>query len=316
MAPGAQLHGWARPAALDAYERERQPITEQVSQFAMNHAQAMIKARRGVPRAIEETQIGCTHSIREKRMKIIDCHAHMAVPHQLAGYKASLLSHRGAHGRKAPPVSDDAIRQAFTRVEMAPVGHLQCLADAGVDMQIISPRPFQLMHSEEPKKLVHWYVEYVNDIIAQECALYPGSLRRHRRPAADRRQPDHGGARRARALREDARLPRLPDQSRSVRERRPQGAADGRPLLVSALREALRARRRRPHPFDQLALPEREPYSLHFINEETTAVYGLCRSTVLDDFPTLKILVSHGGGAIPFQIGRFDATSVPRNGMR
>ena len=63
-------------------------------------------------------------------------------------------------------------------------------------------------------------------------------------------------------------------------------------------------------------MPDREPYSLHFINEETTAVYGLCRSTVLDDFPTLKILVSHGGGAIPFQIGRFDATSVPRNGMQ
>ncbi len=44
-------------------------------------------------------------------MRIIDCHAHMAVPHQLAVYKASLLSHRGAHGRKAPPVSDEAIRE-------------------------------------------------------------------------------------------------------------------------------------------------------------------------------------------------------------
>jgi hypothetical protein len=50
----AQLHGWADPAALDAYERERQPITEQVSQFAMNHAQAMIKARSAVSPRIEE----------------------------------------------------------------------------------------------------------------------------------------------------------------------------------------------------------------------------------------------------------------------
>ncbi|WP_395700924.1 FAD-dependent oxidoreductase [Aquabacterium sp.] len=49
----AQLRGWAAPAALDAYERERRPITEQVSQFAMNHAQAMIKARRAVPANIE-----------------------------------------------------------------------------------------------------------------------------------------------------------------------------------------------------------------------------------------------------------------------
>ncbi len=37
---------------------------------------------------------------------------------------------------------------------------------------------------------------------------------------------------------------------------------------------------------------------------------------MLDDFPTLKLLVSHGGGAIPYQIGRFDATSVPRTGMQ
>lgn len=50
----AQLQGWATPAVLDAYESERQPITEQVSQFAMNHAQAMIKARGAVPERIEE----------------------------------------------------------------------------------------------------------------------------------------------------------------------------------------------------------------------------------------------------------------------
>src|SRR5690606_24100375 len=62
--------------------------------------------------------------------------------------------------------------------------------------------------------------------------------------------------------------------------------------------------------------PEREPYSLHFINEETTAVYGLLNSRVLDDFPTLKILVSHGGGAVPYQLGRFDSESIRRGGER
>ena len=39
---------------LDAYEAERQPITEQVSQFAMNHARQMIKMKRAVPHNIEE----------------------------------------------------------------------------------------------------------------------------------------------------------------------------------------------------------------------------------------------------------------------
>ncbi len=48
------LAGWAGDAALDAYERERLPITEQVSRFAMDHAQQMIKARGAVPARIEE----------------------------------------------------------------------------------------------------------------------------------------------------------------------------------------------------------------------------------------------------------------------
>jgi 2-polyprenyl-6-methoxyphenol hydroxylase-like FAD-dependent oxidoreductase len=50
----AQLNGWGADGILDAYERERQPITEQVSRFAMDHAHAMAKQRRGVPPEIEE----------------------------------------------------------------------------------------------------------------------------------------------------------------------------------------------------------------------------------------------------------------------
>ena len=52
--------------------------------------------------------------------------------------------------------------------------------------------------------------------------------------------------------------------------------------------------------------PSRETYSLHFIQEETLAVASLVSSKVFDDFPSLKIIVSHGGGAIPYQRGRFE----------
>ncbi|NIM40014.1 MAG: NAD(P)-binding protein [Hydrogenophaga sp.] len=50
----AHLNGWATEAALTAYERERQPITEQVSRFAMNHALALQAQREGVPAGIED----------------------------------------------------------------------------------------------------------------------------------------------------------------------------------------------------------------------------------------------------------------------
>lgn len=50
----AVLQGWGGPRALEAYEAERLPITEQVSRFAMNHALALQKQREGVPAGIEE----------------------------------------------------------------------------------------------------------------------------------------------------------------------------------------------------------------------------------------------------------------------
>jgi 2-polyprenyl-6-methoxyphenol hydroxylase-like FAD-dependent oxidoreductase len=49
----AVLEGWAAADMLDAYEAERQPITEQVSHFAMNHAIALGRQRAAVPDNIE-----------------------------------------------------------------------------------------------------------------------------------------------------------------------------------------------------------------------------------------------------------------------
>ena len=54
----------------------------------------------------------------------------------------------------------------------------------------------------------------------------------------------------------------------------------------------------------------REDYSAHFITEESIAVLGLLRSGVFIDFPKLKLIVSHGGGSVPYQVGRWVAESV------
>jgi hypothetical protein len=50
----AHLNGWGTAGILDAYASERQPITEQVSHFAMNHAHAMARQRGAVPVEIED----------------------------------------------------------------------------------------------------------------------------------------------------------------------------------------------------------------------------------------------------------------------
>ena len=40
---------------------------------------------------------------------IIDCHGHVSPPPTLWVYKANLLSHRGAHGRRMPEITDEEI---------------------------------------------------------------------------------------------------------------------------------------------------------------------------------------------------------------
>ena len=50
----ARLNGWGAEAILDAYERERAPITEQVSKFAMKHAEGAIRERTSLPPEVED----------------------------------------------------------------------------------------------------------------------------------------------------------------------------------------------------------------------------------------------------------------------
>ena len=49
----AVLNGWAEPALLDAYQAERQPITDQVSHFAFNMSKEISQQRREISADIE-----------------------------------------------------------------------------------------------------------------------------------------------------------------------------------------------------------------------------------------------------------------------
>ncbi len=44
-------------------------------------------------------------------------------------------------------------------------------------------------------------------------------------------------------------------------------------------------------------------------SDETLFYWYLTNGGVLDDFPDLKILITHGGGFVPFQLGRFNQTN-------
>src|SRR6185295_8691326 len=54
--------------------------------------------------------------------------------------------------------------------------HLAQLQEVGTDLQIISPRPYQMMHSEQAK-MVQWYIEETNNIIARQVKPSPTPFR-------------------------------------------------------------------------------------------------------------------------------------------
>lgn len=242
---------------------------------------------------------------------IIDCHGHVSAPTQLWAYKASLVSHRGSHGRGGVHVSDDEIKAAVEvrRFEGGDKSHMAFLNEVGTDVQCISPRPFQMMASEKPNKIVQWFTEETNNIIHRQTKLYPNKF------IGIAGLPQMAGEPLDLAIAELERCVKLgfkgclvnPDPyENSGTKAPPMGDRYWYPLYEKLCELDVPGHIHATGSHN----PEREPYTLHFINEETTAVFGLVNSDVFKDFPSLKMLISHGGGAIPYQLGRFESASV------
>ena len=119
---------------------------------------------------------------------IIDIHAHVTAPDSLYVYKAGLLSHRGAHGRGAVNATDEDIIKALNSPVFGGSSHLDQLKEAGTDMQIISPRPYQMMHSENPKLVDVVYRRDQQHHRPPDEAVSEGLPRRMRIAAKSRRR--------------------------------------------------------------------------------------------------------------------------------
>jgi len=227
------------------------------------------------------------------------------------GLQSSIISHRGAHGRGKVNVTDEQIRHAVEEhKESFPHPHLHYIDKVGTNMQLISPRPFQLMHSEEAK-LVQWFQEEVNNIIYRETKLYPDRfIGVAGIPTAAGEPLDMAIAELERCVNELGFKGTLlnPDPYENTGIHPPaMGDRYWYPLYEKLCELDVPA-----HIHGTGSRSPREPYSLRFINEETTAIFGLINSDVFKDFPELKIVVSHGGGAMPYQLGRFQAGSMRR----
>jgi len=228
---------------------------------------------------------------------IVDAHAHVVMHEAAYRFMGGLVGSRAnpIEDPKLPP--DEVIRAGLEK-------HIANMDKVKTDLQFISPRPYIQMHSIRPAKVTETWTRYVNDLIHRQCQMFPDRLR------GVAGLPQH---------RDASPVNCLPELTRTVKELGFVGCllnpdpveGDGPPppglgdkfwyplyeklceLDVPALIHSAGS----CHP--------RESYTLKFINEESIAVIALLESKVFDDFPQLKIMVSHGGGAIPYHMGRF-----------
>jgi predicted TIM-barrel fold metal-dependent hydrolase len=233
----------------------------------------------------------------------VDVHGHVSAPLALYAYQAQLISARAFHGKGRVAASDEEILAAAQ-------GHLAVLDRLRIDQQFISPRPFSMMHSQKPDIIVRWFIEQVNDIIAQQVRAYPDRF------AGIAGLPQCAGVSPANVVDElDRCVSELgfvgcvlnPDPGEGDYATPPLGDEYWYPVYEK---------------LTQLDVPAlvhasscsnpRESYSNHFITEESIAVISLADSRVFQDFPDLKLIIAHGGGSVPYQIGRWRAQRIQK----
>lgn len=230
---------------------------------------------------------------------VIDIHNHIVAGGELNAYQANLINSRGFHGKGHLDLTEEKIKQARWRG----VSHSDALKQVGTDWAFISPRPYTMMHSEKPEKIVHWYCEAVNDAIALQVKVEPNIFR------GIGGLPQCAGVSPKYTLDEIDRCVKdlgfvgimiNPDPGEGDGQTPGMGDEHWYPLYEKMVQLDLPAIM---HPAS--CRNPRESFHGHFITEESIAVLSIIHSRVFVDFPKLKIIVCHGGGSIPYQVGRW-----------
>ena len=234
---------------------------------------------------------------------IIDSHGHTVVPDEAYKFMAELVASR-ANPYIAPTLTDAAVRGVAERL-------IKILDSVGTDVQLLSPRPYMQMHSVKPARVTQLWTRFMNDLVYRQVQMFPDRLR------GVASLPQHRATSPENCLEElDRCVKQLgfvgcllnPDPTEGDGER-PPGLGDKfwYPLYAKLVELDTPALIHSASSCDP-----RESYTLKFINEESIAVISLLESSVFQDFPRLKIVVPHGGGAIPYHMGRFRAWTLHR----
>jgi 4-oxalmesaconate hydratase len=229
---------------------------------------------------------------------IIDSHAHLITPMAVWGIRTMLQTSGGQHSKEY--VLNRYLQQADMEASIA--NNIAIMDKVGTDIQCLSPRPFTLMHSHQRFEDIDVWVALQNNLIHRCIEKHPSRFRGVAGLPQIAGQPiEVVFPELERVVNELGFIGVLvnPDPYEGTGPSPRLGDPYWYPLWEKVI--ALKV----PVHIHSAGCNGRETYDEHFATEESLAVTSLINGHVFDKYPELKVMVSHGGGSIPYQIGRW-----------
>jgi 4-oxalmesaconate hydratase len=234
---------------------------------------------------------------------IIDCHGHYTtVPRKLHAWRDRQLAAITAGSERPRPaeldISDEEMRQSITE------GQLKLQKQRGADLTLFSPIAGMMGHHLGDARASEVWSTLCNDLIHRVCQLFPDSF------VGVCQLPQSPGVSPANCISE---LERCITQLGFVGcnlSPDPSGGHWRDPPLTDRYWYPLYEK------VVELDVPAMVHVSgscnpcfhgtgAHYLNGDTTAFMQFLAADLFSDFPTLRFVIPHGGGAVPYHWGRY-----------
>jgi 4-oxalmesaconate hydratase len=235
---------------------------------------------------------------------IIDCHGHFTTaPAALGAWRERQLRalEDGGPPPGEPTIGDDELTAAIEG------GQLRRQRERGTDLTLFSPGAGKMAHHHGDERTSLAWARVSNDLIARVCGLFPGRF------AGVCQLPQSPGDALARSiplcveeLRRNAGRGFVgcllnPDPSDGFWQAPPLTDRVYYPLYEAMVELDVPA-------MVHVAMsrnPAVQGTCAHYLNGDTAVFMQLCTSTLFRDFPALRFVLPHGGGAVPYHWGRY-----------
>jgi 4-oxalmesaconate hydratase len=234
---------------------------------------------------------------------IIDCHGHYTTaPAALTDYRKrqieDLKRTEYVPAKGSVTISDDQIRESLEGAQ------LKLQRARGTDLTVFSPRASAMGHHIGNEHTSRFWAEHCNELIHRVCTLYPDNF------IGVCQLPQSPGVAPAKCI---------PELTRCVEEfgfigcnlnPDPSGGSFSEPPLTDKWWYPLYEKLcdldvpAMIH-VSQSCNPAFHSTGSYYLSADTAAFMQLITGDVFKDFPTLRFIIPHGGGAVPYHWGRF-----------